>query len=95
MESCFHIVQYGKIAEKPYILEGPGQAQGGVLVGTKPCGLTAVKDYPAGGRTQDAGKEVEDRSLSRPVGAYEADQFTMGNLYPVTAQGFETSETLF
>jgi hypothetical protein len=64
-----HILQHRHLIEQPLILECTGEPERGDGVRGSPgqLVLAVVKADAAAGRRQDAGDEVEDCRLARPV----------------------------
>ena len=57
------------VAEEEYVLEGTGDAQSSPLVGRYVVEPLPSKENVAAGGGIDAGDEVKQRSLPRPIGA--------------------------
>ena len=92
VEGDFYVVQYGQFREQPDILESPGDAHLGHLIGFLPIDfLTVEGDDPFGGFIHP-GEHVESRGLAGPVGTDQTDQFPLVDLHGQVGHGAQAAK---
>src|SRR6266542_2519851 len=88
------VLAHGQVTEELDGLEGAAESAAGDLVGGKPVdALAVVEDFALVG-PEEAGDQIEDRALARPVGADEAHDRAGGDLERAGAYGTKAAEPL-
>ena len=92
MQTDADIVLHGHLVEQPNILEGSRQAQLIGLSSVHPCRILAVDHDCSGCRLVYLGEQVENRGLSRAVGADQAGNLRFSDGQVEIVHGTQTAE---
>jgi hypothetical protein len=92
LETCLDVVDHGKVAEQPDVLERAGDPEPGDPVRRRPGDVATVEPDRAGRRPEEPGQDMEQRRLARAVRSDDAMDGSGAEPQVVVAQRLESTE---